>query len=116
MLEMFATGEVEAAPETVAEDYRDHEPGGAPVAGVDGFRERVRAARCDYVVLDVWPEGLIADSDQVTAQLHWQGMLPSGDMVDRITIDVVRVSDGRAVERWAQPVSSRLTPASELDA
>lgn len=117
MLEMFATGEVEAAPETVADDYRDHEPGPAYVAiGVEGFRERVRSVRGDYVVLDVWPEGLIAERDRVTAQLHWQGVLPSGDTVDRVTIDVLRVSDGRAVEHWAEAVSSRVTPASENDA
>ena len=112
MLEMFATGEVEAAPETVAEDYRDHEPGPGPrTIGVLGFCERVRAARSEYVVLDVWPEGLVADQDQVTAQLHWQGVLPSGATVDRITIDVVRVAGGRAVEHWERPVSSQLTPA-----
>ena len=117
MLEMFATGEVEAAPETVADDYRDHEPGPAYVAiGVEGFRERVRSVRGDYVVLDVWPEGLVAERDQVTAQLHWQGVLPSGETVDRITIDVVRVSDGLAVEHWAEPVSSRVTPAAGSDA
>ena len=112
MLEMFATGEIQAAPETVAEDYRHHEPGlGARTLGVDGFCERVRATRSEYVVLDVWPEGLIADSDHVTAQVHWQGVLPTGDTVDRITLDVVRVADGRAVEHWERPVSSRLTPA-----
>ena len=112
MLEMFATGEVEAAPETVADDYRDHEPGpGRGRLGVEGFCERVRAERSAYVVLDVWPEGLIAERDQVTAQLHWQGVLPSGDTVDRITIDVLRVSDGRAVEHWAAAGFVAVTPA-----
>jgi predicted SnoaL-like aldol condensation-catalyzing enzyme len=112
MLEMFATGEVDAAPQTVAEGYRDHEPGHAPrVLGVAGFCERVRSERSAYVVLDVWPEGLVAEQDQVTAQLHWQGVLPTGDTLDRITIDVLRVEGGRAVEHWARPVSERLIPA-----
>ena len=115
MLEMFASGEVEAAPETVSDDYHDHEPG-AHARGVNGFRERVRVTRRPYVALDVWPEGLFAERDQVTAQLHWQGVLPSGDTVDRVTIDVLRVSDGRAVEHWAEAISTRVTPASELDA
>ena len=116
MLEMFATGELDAAPETVAEDYRDHDPEAGPARrGVAGFCDQVRATRRDYVVLDVWPEGLLAERDQVTAQLHWQGVLPSGERVDRITIEVVRFNDGRAVEHWARPVSSLLTPAERSD-
>ena len=116
MVEMFATGEVDAARQTVAEDYRDHEPGHDPrTLGIDGFCERVRAERRGYVVLDVWPEGLVADQDQVTAQLHWQGLLPTGDTLDRITIEVVRVEDGRAVEHWARSVSSRLIPAGSTE-
>jgi predicted SnoaL-like aldol condensation-catalyzing enzyme len=114
MVEMFATGEVGAARETVAPDYRDHDSAaGAETLGVAGFCARVLAERSGYVELDVWPEGLRSDRDEVTAQLHWQGVLPTGDTLDRITIDVVRVQDGRAVEHWARPVSTRLIPAGE---
>jgi predicted SnoaL-like aldol condensation-catalyzing enzyme len=116
MLEMFATGEVDAAPDTVAAGYREHAPGQAPqTLGVAGFCDRVKAERSAYVVLDVWPEGLVADRDQITAQLRWQGVLPTGDTLDRVTIDVVRVRDGRAVEHWTRPVSTRLIPAGRAD-
>lgn len=117
MLDMFATGDLDAAPETVAEDYRDHQGvGEKPVRGVDGFREVVRTARSSFVELDVWPEALMTEGDQVTARLHWQGVLPTGVTIDRETMEVIRVAEGLAVEHWGQQVWSRETsPASRPD-
>lgn len=110
MLEMFATGDLEAAPATVAEDYRDHQgPTQAPVRGVNGFCEVVRAARSSFVELDVWPEALMTEGDQVTARLHWQGVLPTGVTIDRETMEVIRVAEGLAVEHWGEQVWSRET-------
>ncbi|MEA2623531.1 MAG: hypothetical protein QOH61_2441 [Chloroflexota bacterium] len=110
MLEMFATGDLEAAPETVSEEYRDHRgPRQVQLLGVDGFRDAVRTARSSFVELDVWPEALMADGDQVTARLHWQGVLPSGVTIDRETMEVIRVAEGLAVEHWAKQVWERET-------
>lgn len=113
MLEMFASGDVDAARETVADDYCDHEPAhGGEARGVAGFCDRVEAVRKPYVVLDVWPEGLITEQDTVTARLHWQGVLPTGEQVDRITIEVVRVDGDRAIERWTKQVSCESMPSN----
>jgi predicted ester cyclase len=117
MLEMFVTGDLEAAPATVAKDYRDYQGvGDRPVRGVDGFCEVVRSARSSFVELDVWPEALMTEGDQVTARLHWQGVLPTGVTIDRETMEVIRVAEGLAVEHWAEQVWSRETsPRSRED-
>jgi predicted SnoaL-like aldol condensation-catalyzing enzyme len=105
MLEMFVTGDLEAAPATVAPDYRDHQGlGASPVEGVNGFCEVVRTARSSYVELDVWPEALMTQGDEVTARLHWQGTLPTGVTIDRETMEVIRVAEGLAVEHWVEEV------------
>jgi predicted SnoaL-like aldol condensation-catalyzing enzyme len=110
MLEMFATGDLDAAPETVADDYRDH-ASSAHIRGVDGFREAVRVTRGSFVALDVWPEALMTEGDQVTATLHWQGVLPTGVTIDRETMEIIRVAEGLAVEHWGREVWSRETSA-----
>lgn len=113
MLETFATGDLGAACETVAEGYCDHEHDG-PAAARRGRLLRPGAGGAQRVHgPGRGPEGLVTERDQVTAQLHWRGVLPSGDTVDRITIDMLRLAGRRAVERWTRPVSSRLTPAQE---
>jgi predicted SnoaL-like aldol condensation-catalyzing enzyme len=38
--------------------------------------------------------------DRAVARIHWRGRRRSGEKVDRETIDIVRVVDGRAVEHW----------------
>lgn len=115
MLEMFATGDVQGASETVADDYRTHQAAaGLTARGPQAFRDLVRATRRPFADLDVWPEALVQNGDQVTARLHWRGVLPSGATLDRITVEVLRVVNGRAVEHWTEQVESRLSPAKGL--
>jgi predicted SnoaL-like aldol condensation-catalyzing enzyme len=111
MLEMFATGDVASVGETIADDYRDHHAvPGVGARGAAAFKEAVRVARSAYTELDVWPEALFTSGDEVTARIHWEGVLPSGATVDRITMEVIRVANGRAVERWAKQLESNLRP------
>jgi hypothetical protein len=108
MIAMFATGDTVAVRETVADDYRDHQGiGGGEIQGVAGFCEVVRAARSTYTTLDVWAEDLLSDGDRAVARIRWRGVLPTGIVVDRETIDIVRVADGLAAEHWGCRVWSR---------
>jgi hypothetical protein len=36
----------------------------------------------------------------VVARLRWWGTTPSGEQIDRETIDIVRFANGRAFEHW----------------
>jgi predicted ester cyclase len=101
MVCMFATGDVASVVEVVADEYHDHQGlSGTEIHGPEGFRLVVETARHSIRGLSVTIEDLIADGDRVAARIRWQGHSPSGDPVDRETIDIVHVRSGRAVEHW----------------
>ena len=45
-------------------------------------------------------EDIFGTTDRAVARIRWQGRRPDGDHVDRQTIDIIRVENGRAVEHW----------------
>ena len=101
MIEMFATGDVSALAAVVSDEYYDHQGlDGVAVRGTEGFRTVVEAARAGTLGLNVTIADLIADGDRAVARLQWRGVSPTGETVDRETIDIVRTRDGRAVEHW----------------
>ena len=101
MVEMFATGDISELGAVVSDDYHDHQGlRGVAVTGADGFRRVVEAARAATGGLSVSVADLIADGDGAAARLRWRGVSPTGEPVDRETIDIVRTRNGRAVEHW----------------
>lgn len=101
MVEMFATGDLAALTSTVAPNYLDHQGlGGQVIHGVEGFAQVVHVARLGYVSLEVSIEDLIAEGNRAVARIRWQGTRTTGEQVDRETIDIIRVADGRATEHW----------------
>jgi predicted SnoaL-like aldol condensation-catalyzing enzyme len=52
------------------------------------------------VVADDYFDHLFGIDDRAVARIRWRGRRHEGDDVDRETIDIVRVVDGRAVEHW----------------
>lgn len=102
MVTAFDTGDFAAVAEVVHPDYIDHQglEGQRPVTGVDGFVHVVRTARAAYAELSVMIDDLVEGPDRAVARIEWSGTRPSGEVVSRQTIDIVRVADGRAVEHW----------------
>ena len=101
MVSIFASGDLSKVEAVVHTDYVDHQGLGAgPIRGPDGFATVVRAARSNYEVLDVVLQDLIEGHDRSAARLRWRGIRLSGESVERESIDIVRVEDGRAVEHW----------------
>lgn len=101
MVAMFASGDPSDAATFVAEDYLDHQGLGAgPVSGIDGFAHVVRTNFAAYEHQRISIEDLFGVEDRAVARIRWRGRRRSGEIVDRETIDIVRVADGRAVEHW----------------
>lgn len=101
MVAMFASGDPSQAATVVAEDYLDHQGLGAgPIRGVDGFAHVVRANHAAYEYQEVSIEDLFGVGDRAVARIRWRGRRRDGDEVDRETIDIVRVVEGRVVEHW----------------
>lgn len=101
MVAMFSTGDTSAVEEVVSPEYLDHQGlrGGA-VDGPEGFAAVVTAARQRYVRLEVTLEDVIAGGDRVAARLRWTGTRMDGEVVQRETIEILRVEAGKAVEHW----------------
>ncbi|MDP8961454.1 MAG: ester cyclase [Actinomycetota bacterium] len=101
MVAMFASGDPSAAVAVIAEDYLDHQGLGAgPVRGVEGFAHVVRTNHAAYEHQQVSIEDVFGVCDRAAARISWRGRRHDGECVDRETIDIVRVAEGRAVEHW----------------
>ena len=101
MVAMFDSGDPTHAGRVVATDYLDHQGlGQGPMRGVGGFAQVVTANHAAYERHNVTIKDIFGIADRAVARIRWQGRCPNGDHVDRETIDIIRVEDGRAVEHW----------------
>lgn len=83
--------------------------GGRDFHGLDGFRQAVGAVRRAFSDIHFTEDGLFADGDVVV--LRWtfrgthtgefNGIRATGRRVTATGVDVLRMADGKIVERWA---------------
>jgi hypothetical protein len=108
MIAMFATGDLSGIRSVVSEHYVDHQGlGNVEIRGAAGFSDVVLAARRVFTDLHVEAVDLIAEGDRAVARIRWHGTLPSGLVVERETIDMIRVADGLAIEHWGAQLWAR---------
>lgn len=96
--------------EVFAEDLVDHNPQPGQQPGRDGFRQVIDLYHEVFPDLRITNEDVIADGDR--AVLRWSAVgthegdqlgLPVTHQQVRMTgIDIVRIADGRVVERWGE--------------
>jgi predicted SnoaL-like aldol condensation-catalyzing enzyme len=113
MIEMFETGVTADVSEVVSDSYHDHQGlKGTIIHGTEGFSKVVGAARSSFVRLEIEVEDVVAEGDRAVGRIRWHGELPGGELVERETIDIVRVVNDRAVEHWgAETWSRRRSPS-----
>ena len=105
MVAMFDSGDPTYADRVVAADYLDHQGlGQGPMRGVDGFAQVVTTYYAEYEHQDVTIEDIFGTTDRAVARIRWRGRRPGGEHVDRQTIDIIRIENGRAVEHWGARV------------
>jgi steroid delta-isomerase-like uncharacterized protein len=108
--DVWGRGDQAALEELFAPDFVDHGalPGQAPDR--EGHKQILAAFRSAFPDLSVTTEDIIAEGDKVvsrwTARGTHQGELlgtaPTGNEVTFTGIDVLRIAEGKVVERWAQ--------------
>ena len=102
---MFATGDPSGASELVAVQYLDHQGlGHGPLRGINGFSEVVRTNHAAYEHQEILIEDLFGNLERAVARIRWRGRRHDGEEIDRQTIDIIRVANGRAVEHWGARV------------
>ncbi len=103
MVKFFNTGDLSELTSVVATDYVDHQGvGQGPLLGVDGFAGVVRLSRERHPELSVDVDELHDIGDVVVAKLNWSEPSPgtAANVTYRRTIEVVRFTEGLAVEHW----------------
>lgn len=101
MVAMFASGDPSGAAACIGDEYLDHQGLGAgPLRGIEGFATVVRTNFDAYEHQEISIEDMFGIGDRAVGRIRWRGRRKSGEDVDRETIDIIRVVDGRAVEHW----------------
>ena len=109
--EVWQKGNVMAADEFLAPNYRRYlSPTAAPL-DVAGQKQRLAGFRAAFPDIQITLEDIFAEGDRVafrstmrgTHQGAFLGLAPTGRAVTVSLVDVMRVENGRLVEHWGGP-------------
>jgi predicted SnoaL-like aldol condensation-catalyzing enzyme len=101
---MFSTGDISPADEVFLVTYLDHQkPEWIKEDGPEEFKKIVASAResLPNLVVNI-VGGLIVEGDKVDARLSW-----ISDNVERETLEILRIEDGKVAEHWGAEAWSK---------
>ena len=106
--EVVQNGNFARLDEFAAPNFVDHNPGPEQAPGASGIRQFFTAMHAAVTDLRVSVEQIIAEGDKVAAHISMSGkhtselmgIPPSGKEVVMRVSDIVRIENGKAVERW----------------
>lgn len=113
--EILGEGNLDAANELVADDYKLNEPPGFP-PGKEGVRTLTQAYRSGFPDIKMSVEDVIGEGDQValrwsasgTHRGEFMGIPPSGQKVEVRGITWLRFKEGQVAEEWTEIASHGL--------
>jgi hypothetical protein len=107
IIDIFATGDLDAVASAVAEGYIDHQGlGDVEIRGPHGFRQVVEVVHKSSDVR-VTIEDIVAAEDKAALRLRWHGSNRAGRTVTRETLELLRFVDGRLIEHWGAELLRR---------
>jgi ketosteroid isomerase-like protein len=107
IIDIFATGDLDAVSSAVAEKYIDHQGlDDVEIRGPHGFRQVVEAVHQSSDVR-ITIEDIVAAEDKAALRLRWRGINRAGRTVTRETLDLLRFADGRLIEHWGAELFRR---------
>jgi steroid delta-isomerase-like uncharacterized protein len=107
--EIHNKGNLEKAEEFVTPDFVDHNPADPNMPkGPDGVRHVFGMFRSAFPDFHTTVEDIIADEDRVVSRVtmhgthkgEFMGIPATGKEVSIPVIDIMRISNGKAAERW----------------
>ena len=101
-------GDLDELDELIAPGFIDHDPEPDQAPGAEGVKEVFRRMRSGFPDMKLTPEAIYADGDTVIARVRvtgthngeYFGVPPTGKSIDVTGVDIVRLEEGKAVERW----------------
>ena len=106
--EVVQNGNFAMLEELAAPNFVDHNPAPGQAPGAEGIKQFFTALRAALSDLRVRVEQMISEGDKVAAHVsisgrhtgELMGIPPNGKEVVMRISDIVRIEDGKAVERW----------------
>ena len=108
--EVWGKGDLQAADDVLADDFTEHNPAPRQRPGREGHKQVLQQWRAAFPNLTLTVDDVFAVGDR--AALRWtargthtgdlMGMPPTGREVTLTGIDILRVVDGKIVERWGE--------------
>jgi len=108
--DLWGRGDLTAADEVLALDLIEHNPLPGQGVGREGHKQVVTLFRSAFPDLRVFTQDLVEEGDRVA--LRWKaegthrgdlmGLAPTGKRVTLTGIEILRLSGGKIVERWAE--------------
>jgi steroid delta-isomerase-like uncharacterized protein len=104
----ISSGELDDLDEVAHPDFVDHNPDPGQEPGLAGVKAVFRDFRSAFPDLQTIPEAMYVDGDTLIARVRvtgthqgeFQGIPATGKSIDVQVIDIVRIVDGKATERW----------------
>ena len=106
----LSTGNLAALDEVIAADAVDHNPAPGQKPGVEGVKQAFGEFRIAFPDLSLTVEEMIAEGQKVACRITTRathkgvflGIPPTGKQVVQTGIDILRITDGKVVERWGE--------------
>ena len=120
MEEVLNKGNMQAVDELIAPNFVEHNPFPGQAPGVEGLKQAMVALRQAFPDLHVTVDEMLSDGDKVVIRSTMKGThkgtfmnIPAtGKQMSVEGIDILRISNGRAVEHWG--VTDNLTMMQQL--
>ena len=101
IVDIFNSGDLSEVDSIFSRNYIDHQkPQGMELDGPDEFKQIVMDTRGSLPQLQVTIKDLISEEDKVVGRLRWRLVDLAGKEIDRETIDILRLVNGKVVEHW----------------
>jgi steroid delta-isomerase-like uncharacterized protein len=102
------SGDLSRLEEVVDRNVRDHNPDPNQKQGLDGLIEFFSSLGTAFPNMEIVVEDLIAEGDRVVGRVifrgthsgEFQGMPPTGKQLEMQVVDIMRIEEGKIVERW----------------
>ncbi len=107
--EVLNNGNFDVVDELSAADFVDHNPPPGVGAGLEGVKQAIGMYRSAFPDLKIEVEEQVAEGNLVVSRLsgsgthtgEFMGIPPTGRRTEGVTtFDMIRIVDGKAVERW----------------
>jgi len=106
--EAFMKGNLDVIDEISEPNFIDHNPAPGQEPGIQGIKKSLVEYRTAFPDLQITVEDMIAEGDKVVARITatgthkgvFAGIPATGKRASISVIDIVRVANGKAVERW----------------